>query len=1219
MARLVLAQSADRAGAAKSAPRKPAPTKTIATAASTQAHAQAKSPGTASLAPAFEQQIAPFFKQNCMRCHNADLAISGVRVDHLNADLEDRHLKLWEAIRHRVTDGTMPPKGQPQPSPADRDRVAAWITQALDAARLRPTPKNGLVRRLTVAQYRNTLRELLHLEDDLTEILPPDAISKDGFVNNQETLQLSPLLLEAYLEIAEEALNRSIVDPKSKPAIQNFRMDFGASINPKPFPEELILGANSLLLENRDFMVTELTPSKPFPFDKKTMRTRYRFIEGYQGNDTVRGWREYDSIYHSVFACMRGSRGYPKGMPYDAVPQGLLLRPAIPNDELFQADGTYGPKANFKISLRELPDHGRFRVTVMAAKYNDGLLLDTGASPRESPESLIVRDPKSPQTVTIAQAGVYQVDVHLAERTDVPPSPDHSRLQEALAAWWPLDGEDAGARLEGSPRFVDSPFGKALSLDAMSSSATIPRADAMNVADGDFTVSAWIHPRQLRKAGIIALGGSEWAHGWYIDMPDNKGILRIETTNRDNESNGSITSPPGVLRPNMWQHIAAVVKRGSNDSRLYVNGYAVAKGQIGRANLDNPRMNLQLGRIAGAQQFRGNLDEIRIYRRALEEAEIQALVEPGRRLVKPPPEKPQELKLSLGDRDFSNILHQPALVAVRLAAGPLAVKASYAGITGVDRLVITPVTNEELKQRFLTFEKRSPRLGVHVGLRRDCGSTFAPAGEPQTVGSSNLSRYVFEGAIRNFPSPDVEKDNVNYLAGIREIAVRSEYTDGRDMPRLLIRSIEFEGPFYDQWPPKTHTSIFIDSPSKADPTAYARQIIGRFATRAYRRPLLANEEAALMNVFRTSSASGRTFQDSVKDTLQVVLTSPQFLFLTETSSSPKPEPLDNHELASKLSYFLWNGPPDQTTLRLASSGALRNQLNAEVDRMIGDPRFSRFTREFAAQWLSLDKFQVLEPDKGRFPKLTRDIRAHLKQEPVQFVEYLFKNNLPVRNLIDSDFIVANEVVAGYYDLAGKTENGFQFVAIPHGRKELGGVLTQAAIMAGLSDGRESNPVKRGAWLARRIVAEPPDDPPPNVPALKEDTSEKLTLRQRIEQHRDQSGCRQCHTKIDPWGIAFEEFDAGGRLKTHPADARSTLPDKTEVTGIHDMKRYLGQDRIDQVAFSVLKHMATYATGRSLSYNELNHLKQDGLKLRAGGYRMKDMVRYVVASKLFLEK
>ncbi|HYO81602.1 MAG TPA: DUF1588 domain-containing protein, partial [Bryobacteraceae bacterium] len=226
--------------------------------------------------------------------------------------------------------------------------------------------------------------------------------------------------------------------------------------------------------------------------------------------------------------------------------------------------------------------------------------------------------------------------------------------------------------------------------------------------------------------------------------------------------------------------------------------------------------------------------------------------------------------------------------------------------------------------------------------------------------------------------------------------------------------------------------------------------------------------------------------------------------------------------------------------------------------------------------------------------------------------------LPARNLVSSDFIVANEAVASYYGLADRTESGFRFIAFPHQRKDLGGVLTQAAILAGLSDGRESNPVKRGAWLARKIIAEPPADPPPNVPALKE-AEKGLTLRQRLEQHRNVPACMQCHLKIDPWGVALEEYDAGGRRKKDPVDARSKLPDNTEVAGADDLKRYLSEDRLDQVAFSVLKHLATYAAGRSLTYNEQDTLKRDALKLRADGYRMKDMVRYVVNSRVFLEK
>ena len=637
------------------------------------------------------------------------------------------------------------------------------------------------------------------------------------------------------------------------------------------------------------------------------------------------------------------------------------------------------------------------------------------------------------------------------------------------------------------------------------------------------------------------------------------------------------------------------------------------------ANLDNPEVDLHLGSVAESQQFKGELDEVRIYTRALSVSELQALVEPGREFAQAPPARPQDVTLALGGRELSGALVQPAFAVARLEAGTVDIEARHSGVKDLDRIVLTPLTDDEdVSERFLAFEKRSPRLGVHLGLRRDCGSTFSPVETPRTVESEKPTRFVFEGAISDYPSPDVEKNNVNYLAGIREIAVRSEYTDGRDMPRLVVRSVEFEGPFYETWPPRSHQSIFVDFDRKTDSRAYAREILRQFATRAYRRPITNHEESTLMGVFEESLEAGSGFQRSIKDALLVVLTSPQFLFLVESSETPAPEPVTDRELASKLSYFLWNEPPDAKTLKVADNGALRENLDAEVARMIDDPRFSEFADQFTSHWLSLDKFDVLEPDREKFPNLTRDARTQLRREPVEFVEYLIRNNLPVRNLIDSDFVVANEVVASYYGLGDKVDSGFKFVPIHHGRPELGGVLTQAAIMAGLSDGRESNPVKRGAWLARKIIAEPPDDPPPNVPDLDAGT-EGLPLRERLAKHRSLPGCMQCHTKIDPWGVALEEFDAGGRLKQEPADARSTLPDGTEVSGVHDLKRYLGDDRIDQVAFSVLKHLITYANGRSLSYNEQKYLKEDGRKLRAGGYRMQDMIRYVVNSKLFLEK
>jgi mono/diheme cytochrome c family protein len=973
-------------------------------------------------AAVFHEQVQPLLQKYCVRCHNIENMKSGVRVDQLTATPEDRQLFLLKTIQKQVDDGVMPPADELQLTTEQRQTLNDWIVSTINNARARDTKKNGSVRRLTVSQYRNTLKSLLLLDEDLTESLPPDGISKEGFTNQSHTMILSPIQVESYFNIAEKGLDLCIVDKDKKPVIQNFRVDLGTAINPEPCPDKLVLGANNLLLNNPDVLVTELKPVKSFDYQPFVMRKEYDFIEGYIGNDTIRAWKKFNSIYHSVFACMRGSPGYPKGQAFQVVPEGLLLRPAIPSPEIFGQSDTYGPMANFKISLRELPEEGNFRVTVRAARYDDALLLDAESPAQTSDDTVSIPATEftsSPHaTVRIMEAGIYQLDV-------------------------------------------------ACSAD--------PAKDLFAVTLGDRQFAG-----QLRK----------------------------------------LTTDPN------------------------------------QPNID---------------------------------------------------EKSKELV--------------SAFLLVRLPAGELKLSARLGDNSKLRRLVVNRLENShELSQRFSIFERRSPSLGVYLGLRRDCGSTLTQVGQPQTVASCEIEKYVFEGAINDFPNPDVEKDNVNYLAGIREIGVRSEYTDGRDMPRLRIQSVEFEGPYYESWPPATHQNIFNVSVADDEPAVEARTILQSFARRAFRRPINDTELDAIFSVWQKSFADSGNQRQSIKDALLVVLNAPQFLFLIENSQTPEPEDLDPYELASKLSYFLWNTAPDQHLLDLASKKELLSSLDSETERMIRDPRFEQFINEFASQWLSLDKLDVVSVDSKRYPRLTRDTKTQLRQEPVQFLRYLIEQNLPLRNLVQSDFIVANEVVANYYNLGSQTENGFQFVPIKHGQENLGGVLTHAGILAGLSDGRESNPIKRGAWVARKIIAEPPDDPPPNVPRIKEDDGTQLTLREKLEQHRNQQGCAKCHSGIDPWGFPFESFDAGGLLKTTAnIDPRSTLPDGTEVKDLNGLKTYLANDRIDQVAFSFMKHLACYAIGRSLTYNEFMFLQEQGKNLRSNDYRMHDMIKFVIKSDLFIKK
>ncbi|MFM7039927.1 MAG: DUF1592 domain-containing protein [Planctomycetaceae bacterium] len=996
----------------------------------------------------FTKDIQPLLQLHCLRCHGADKAESGVRLDLLTPQPVERDLTLLKHVRRQIASGSMPPEDEPPLPPAARGLLENWIDGILLEAARRPPEKNGAMRRLTVAQYRNTLQDLLGLREDFTEVLPPDAPSRDGFTNNEQVLSLAPLQIESCFDIARQALDACLVDETTQPVIQSFRMDFGRGINQQPYPDQLILGANSELLPNADFQVTELAPHKSFLFTPYQMQRKFRFIEGYVGNDTIREWRDFDSIYHAVFACMRGNPGYPKGSAVQSIPSGLLLRPAIPGSEIFGVSSTYGPRANFKISLRELPDHGEFRVTVRAARYVDCLLLEPG---------------------TAAAAAAPSATAPSATE---PPAPGTLTLERAPDGQWP--------------------------------------------------------ELNLPSSGV-----------WQLDV---------------------VRGPDNGNEP-----LQLVLPDGRHCEGRLEKGWTAA---------DNPGPSL----AADEQLF--------------------------------------------------------ALLRTRLPAGPAAFQLSGAPAAAVRRLLFTqlPADSPEARE-YGAYEGRSVWLGVHLGLRRDCGSTLAPVEQPRRVESADFADYVFHGAINDYPAPEVEKDNVNYLAGVREIGVRSEYTDGRDLPRLLIQSITFEGPIYNVWPPETHRRIIPDSPLRAaalsDPpeaaiqpqssaSRYAREVLQSFATRAFRRPALDSEIEQALTVWRASRSGGLPYLESLRDALSVILASPQFLFLIEDSTGPHAEPVNDWELASKLAYFLWNSPPDQPLLDLAAGGRLREHLREQTERMIADSRFRRGVSTLASEWFSLERFDVLSVEARRFPQLTRDTRHQLREEPIEYLSELIRHNLPPTMLVNSDFRMLNDTTAAYYGLAGQVETGFEFQRVPVAGYDAGGVLTQAAILAGLSNGRESNPIRRGAWLARRIIAEPPDDPPPNVPQLREDDT-TLSLREKLERHRNQPGCAGCHAGIDPWGLPLEQFDAGGRLQGDAVDASSTLPDGHKVLGSAMLRSYLAEDRADQVTFSILKHLSTYAVGRSLAFSELEWLRAEAGRLKTAGAGSRELVHSVVGSPIFLEK
>ena len=293
-------------------------------------------------------------------------------MDILDASLEDKQLFLLKHVLKQLKEGSMPPKKARQPSAEERKVVLEWVSEVLRAGERKVRARNGSVRRLTVEQYHNTLRDLLGVEDLLAKALPADGVSKEGFRNNQDTLLLMPQMMETYFEIAEKALDLCLVDETKKPRIQCFRVELGKGLNKKPTADKLVLNGPNLL-PKANFLVRQVVPDKPFPFEPLAMRTKFRFIEGYAGNGTVRAWKDFEGIYHNVFAALNGkfTGGLNYGRSHVFVPEGLLLRPRSPETQNGNPPAQ-GPFPTFSMPLRELPRSGLFQLTVEAARYDDG-------------------------------------------------------------------------------------------------------------------------------------------------------------------------------------------------------------------------------------------------------------------------------------------------------------------------------------------------------------------------------------------------------------------------------------------------------------------------------------------------------------------------------------------------------------------------------------------------------------------------------------------------------------------------------------------------------------------------------------------------------------------------------------------------------------------------------------------------------------------------------
>lgn len=438
---------------------------------------------------------------------------------------------------------------------------------------------------------------------------------------------------------------------------------------------------------------------------------------------------------------------------------------------------------------------------------------------------------------------------------------------------------------------------------------------------------------------------------------------------------------------------------------------------------------------------------------------------------------------------------------------------------------------------------------------------------------------------------------------------------------LHVRSLEIEGPFNPPAVdlPETHKRIMTFQKDLA-PRDAAREIVARFAMKAFRRPVRPEEIERCLTLFDVSQKRGQRFELSVRAALYRVLVSPHFLFRVEldppNAKSDTPYLINEFELASRLSYFLWNSMPDEELFSLAGKGGLRKSLPGQIRRMTADPKSASFLENFAEQWLTLRKLDLASPDPNLFPNFNAGLRHAMVRESQLFFEATVRDNRSVLDLLDADYTFVNEALAKHYGIRGVKGPDFVRVPAPPGR---GGILTHASILTLTSNATRTSPVKRGKFVLEQVLNTPPPPPPDDVPELEDQKELKGTLRQVMEQHRANAVCASCHRRMDPLGFAFENFDAVGAWRDKeggaPVDASGELPDGRAFQGPNGLKQLLRQNNRLFVR-CLSEKMLTYALGRGLEPYDRRAVDRIVDAVVGADYRFAVLIHEIVNSDPF---
>lgn len=455
------------------------------------------------------------------------------------------------------------------------------------------------------------------------------------------------------------------------------------------------------------------------------------------------------------------------------------------------------------------------------------------------------------------------------------------------------------------------------------------------------------------------------------------------------------------------------------------------------------------------------------------------------------------------------------------------------------------------------------------------------------------------------------------------------------IPGSWIDWVELEGPITDQEKPASVPEILFEKPNDWSTEKYAKEVLKRFATHAFRTEEPSEEYLEkLYAQFATEHEKGQEISQSLISPLAIILTSPNFLYMVESSGSEGL--LSPQELAVRLSFFLWSSPPDEELLALANDGTLTDPavLEAQTKRLLADPRANRFIESFTHQWLEMARLDMFEFKASLHPQFDNATRESAREEIYATIRLMLEEKTPLKTLLDSDFVVINDVLADFYGLENVKGSHFRKVILPKDSPR-GGLLSTAAVLAMGSDGVRSSPVERGAWVLRHLLNDPPPPAPANVPQLNRLEDKVLSARELQKAHMEEPQCAQCHNKIDPIGYGLQNFTASGAWRTEesilvgkgfttqefrkfPIDPAGKLRDGTPFKDYHELKKVIAT-RSDDFTQGFTEALIAYGLGRPYGFTDYDLAAEILKKSDKSNNTIDAFIQALVQSKQFQTK